>query len=69
MLLNFFDEIKSIDQAIHAKAVGPLFKKEVLGVDESFNFQNTLGSTLIDGPDRAAIGCCVSSMLSDQQIT
>jgi len=29
--------------------VGPLFKKEVLRVDESLNFQIALGSTLIDG--------------------
>ena len=48
MLPNFFSEIKSVDQAIHPKAVGPLFKKGYDGLLKSLNFQITLGSTLID---------------------
>ena len=56
LLPNFFSEIKSIDQAIHTKAVGPLFKIEVLRVDESLNLQIALGSTLIDGSRRNSGG-------------
>ena len=47
LLPNFFEEIKSIDQAIHAKVVGPLLNLRVSTSWKRLNVENENGSYLL----------------------